>query len=464
MRISIIGTGYVGLVTGACLAELGNDVQCQDIDRSKIDLLREGCIPIHEAGLADLVACNRAAGRLSFSADIPAGVSHADILFIAVGTPPALNGAAALDSVLEVARAIGRHIDGFKAVVVKSTVPVGTAGRVRSTIEAELAARGTQVPFAVLSNPEFLKEGSAVADFLHPHRIVVGCDDDECEDEDGVRAQRGASLVRQLFAPFQQGGARLLWMSSRAAEFTKYAANAMLATRVSFMNEMANLAEALGVDIEAVREGIGSDPRIGNSFLQAGCGYGGSCLPKDVQALRHSAHEHGCRLLILEAVEQVNQRQKHVLVDKILRRYGENLDGRRFAIWGLAFKPDTDDMREAPSRVLVRDLLTRGASLVLHDPVAMTEAQRVLGADLEGTPEALQRLRYVHHCWDALPGADALVIATEWQHFRMADIARVKRLLGSPVIFDGRNLYPPQAMAEAGFEYHGIGRCGPSLP
>jgi UDPglucose 6-dehydrogenase len=456
MRISIIGTGYVGLVTGACLAELGNDVQCLDIDRSKIDLLREGCIPIHEAGLADLVTRNRAASRLSFSADIPAGVSHADILFIAVGTPPALDGAAALDSVLGVAHAIGQHIDSFKAVIVKSTVPVGTTGRVRSTIDAELDARGTRVPFAVLSNPEFLKEGSAVTDFLHPHRIVVGCDDDEC-------AQRGASLIRQLFAPFQQGGARLLWMPSRAAEFTKYAANAMLATRVSFMNEMANLAEAQGVDIEAVREGIGSDPRIGNSFLQAGCGYGGSCLPKDVRALRHSAHEHGCRLLILDAVEQVNQRQKHVLVDKILRRYGENLEGRRFAIWGLAFKPDTDDMREAPSRVLVRDLLACGASLVLHDPAAMMEAQRVLGADLKDTPEALQRLRYVHHCWDALPGADALVIATEWQHFRMADIARVKRLLGSPVIFDGRNLYPPRTMAEAGFEYHGIGRCGPSL-
>ncbi len=455
MKITIIGTGYVGLVTGACLAEVGNDVFCLDVDQAKIDLLNSGGIPIHEAGLSELVARNRAAGRLTFSTNAAAGVAHGDILFIAVGTPPDEDGSADLQYVLAAARNIGRHMAGFKVVVDKSTVPVGTADRVRVALNAELAVRGSDVGFSVVSNPEFLKEGAAIEDFMRPDRIVIGCDDTP-------EGQRAHALMKQLYMPFNRNRERTFWMDVRSAEFTKYAANAMLATRISFMNELANLADQVGVDIEAVRHGIGSDPRIGYSFLYAGCGYGGSCFPKDVQALQRTADEYNRDLLILRAVEEINHRQKHVLGEKIVDRFGENLAGRHFAVWGLSFKPNTDDMREAPSRILLRQLLERGATVAVHDPAAMTEARRVLALDFEGRPELLLRLRFCGNPVDALHDADALVIVTEWKTFRSPNFDEMKNLLKMPLIFDGRNLFEPQAMADAGIEYHGIGRSAPN--
>lgn len=450
MKITIIGTGYVGLVTGACLAELGNDVFCLDVDQRKIDLLNNGGIPIHEPGLEEIVARNRAAGRLHFSTDVAASVAHGQLQFIAVGTPPDEDGSADLQYVLAAARNIGRHMDGFKVIVDKSTVPVGTADRVSAAIREELAARGKSgAEFSVVSNPEFLKEGAAVEDFMRPDRIVIGLDDTPA----GSRAHE---LMKLLYAPFNRNHERTYWMDVRSAEFTKYAANAMLATRISFMNELANLADKVGADIEAVRHGIGSDPRIGHSFLYAGAGYGGSCFPKDVQAIERTARQYGQELLILSAVEAVNDRQKQVLGRKVVARFGEDLSGMRFAVWGLAFKPNTDDMREAPSRVLLAELIERGATATVYDPVAMEEARRVLALDLD--EEKLSRIGFAEAPMEALDGAEALLIVTEWKAFRSPDFEQIKARLKQPVIIDGRNLYEPALMTGQGIEYHGIGR------
>ena len=449
MKITIIGTGYVGLVTGACLAELGNDVFCLDLDAKKVELLNNGGIPIHEPGLEEVVSRNRAAGRLTFSTDVEAAAHHGVLQFIAVGTPPDEDGSADLQYVLAAARGIGKYMNEYKVIVDKSTVPVGTAEKVRAAIQAELDLRATYATFSVASNPEFLKEGAAVEDFMRPDRIVIGVD----TTPEGERAR---DLLRRLYAPFNRNRERTYWMDVRSAEFTKYAANAMLATRISFMNELANLADKVGVDIEAVRRGVGSDPRIGYSFLYAGCGYGGSCFPKDVQALERTARGHGQELLILRAVEAVNDRQKHILGGKVITRFGNDLAGRHFAIWGLAFKPNTDDMREASARVLLADLLSRGASVAVYDPVAMAEAQRVLPLDL--TPAQLANVRYADSPSDALVDADALVIVTEWKAFRSPDFELIKKRLKQPVIFDGRNLYEPDTMLATGIEYHGIGR------
>ncbi|MDB5782997.1 UDP-glucose dehydrogenase family protein [Caballeronia mineralivorans] len=461
MKISIIGTGYVGLVTGACLAEIGNDVLCLDVDARKIEILNNGGVPIHEPGLHEILKRTRAAGRIRFSTDIKESVEHGEIQFIAVGTPPDEDGSADLQYVLEAARNIGRYANGFRVIVDKSTVPVGTAQHVRNVVEEELKARGIEPTgknaFSVLSNPEFLKEGAAVDDFMRPDRIVLGVDDDEA-------GQRAREMIKRLYAPFNRNHDRTLYMDVRSAEFTKYAANAMLATRISFMNDLSNLADAVGADIEAVRRGIGSDPRIGYHFLYAGCGYGGSCFPKDVQALAQTARENGHRLRILEAVEEVNDLQKEVLVGKITKRMGEDLRGRTFAVWGLAFKPNTDDMREASSRRLIGALLERGATVRAYDPVALPESRRVFALDLADKPQQLERLHFVDSQKDALPGADALVIVTEWKEFKSPDFAHLKSELKMPVIFDGRNLYEPEAMAELGIDYFAIGRPHVEFP
>ncbi len=451
MKITIIGTGYVGLVTGACLAELGNNVFCLDVDQRKIDILNSGGIPIHEPGLEDLVARNRAEGRLIFSTDIEASVAHGDVQFIAVGTPPDEDGSADLQYVLAAAENIGKYMTGFKVIVDKSTVPVGTASRVSAKIQEQLTQRGMTAQFSVVSNPEFLKEGAAVEDFMRPDRIVLGCDDSP--QGDIARAQ-----MKILYASFNRHHERTQWMDVRSAEFTKYAANAMLATRISFMNELANLADRVGVDIEAVRHGIGSDPRIGHSFLYAGCGYGGSCFPKDVQALERTAQEYGQELLILHAVEEVNLRQKQVLGAKVMARFGQDLSGKHFAIWGLAFKPNTDDMRAASSRVLLNEILRAGATVSVNDPVAMAEAERVFAIDFADSPALLNKISYVNNPIDALEQADALIIVTEWKAFRSPDFEQLKMRLKNPVIFDGRNLFDPNRMNELGIEYHGIGR------
>ncbi|HKT63037.1 UDP-glucose dehydrogenase family protein [Burkholderia sp. 22313] len=455
MKITIIGTGYVGLVTGSCLAEIGHDVFCLDVDPRKIDILNNGGMPIHEPGLLDIIARNRAAGRLRFSTDIEASVAHGEIQFIAVGTPPDEDGSADLQYVLEAARNIGRHMTGFKVIVDKSTVPVGTAQRVRGVVDEALAARGlggsVAHRFSVVSNPEFLKEGAAVEDFMRPDRIIIGVDDDET----GTVARE---KIKKLYAPFNRNHERTIYMDVRSAEFAKYAANAMLATRISFMNEMSNLADKVGADIEAVRRGIGSDPRIGYHFLYAGVGYGGSCFPKDVQALIRTAGENGQPLRILEAVEAANSAQKDVLIGKIEQRFGSDLTGREFAVWGLAFKPNTDDMREAPSRRLIAALLGRGATVRAYDPVAIDEARRVFALDLGEDADALARLHFVDTQDAAVSAADALVIVTEWKEFRSPDFTRLKAELKAPVIFDGRNLYEPDAMAELGIDYHAIGR------
>ncbi len=439
MKITVVGTGYVGLVSGACLADMGNDVLCLDVDPDKIRILREGGIPIHEPGLEAIVRRNEEAGRLRFTTDVVEAAAFGTIQFIAVGTPPDEDGSADLQYVVAAARNIGRHMDGYRVVVDKSTVPVGTADRVRAAIAEELAARGADHPYAVVSNPEFLKEGAAIEDFMKPDRIVVGADD-----------PRAVELMRQLYAPFQRNHSKLLVMDVRSAELTKYAANAMLATRISFMNELANLAEKLGADIELVRQGIGSDPRIGYHFLYPGCGYGGSCFPKDVKALIRTGRDAGYDLKVLNAVELANEHQKTVLVDKITGVFGDDLAGRRFALWGLAFKPNTDDMREAPSRVVVEALLARGATVTTYDPVAMTEARRAFGDE--------PRIRYAARPMDALADADALVIVTEWKEFRSPDFDAIRTTLRRPVVFDGRNLYEPAQLAAAGIDYHPIGR------
>ena len=452
MNATIVGTGYVGLVTGACLAELGNDVFCLDVDAAKIATLNSGGVPIHEAGLAEILERNVAAGRLTFSTDVAAAVAFGDIQFIAVGTPPDEDGSADLQYVLAAARNIGRHMDGFKVVVDKSTVPVGTADKVSAVISEELAGRGRyDLGFSVVSNPEFLKEGAAVDDFMRPDRIVIGVAGD-------AAGQRALAAMRALYAPFNRNHERTRVMDVRSAEFTKYAANAMLATRISFMNDLANLADRVGADIELVRQGIGSDPRIGYSFLYAGTGYGGSCFPKDLRALARMASEHGQTLRVLAAVETVNDDQKHVLVSKVRTRFGTRLEGRTFALWGLAFKPNTDDMREAPSRVVIGALLRAGASIVAHDPVATEAARRVLAQDLADAPRLIERIRFANNPMEALAGADALVIVTEWKAYRSPDFVALKAAMREPVIFDGRNLYEPRAMREAGVQYFGIGR------
>ena len=439
LKITVVGTGYVGLVSGACLADVGNDVLCLDLDAGKIKILDDGGIPIYEPGLREVVNRNHNAGRLAFTTDIEQAVAFGTVQFIAVGTPPAEDGSADLQYVLAAARSIGRHMRDYRVVVDKSTVPVGTADKVRAAIAEELRKRGADIAYSVVSNPEFLKEGAAVEDFMRPDRVVVGSDD-----------ERATLIMRNLYAPFQRSHERVIAMDVRSAELTKYAANAMLATRISFMNELANLAERLGADIECVRRGIGADPRIGYHFLYPGAGYGGSCFPKDVQALMRTAGEAGTNLLILDAVERVNAAQKQVLGGKILKRFGADLKGLNFALWGLAFKPNTDDMREAPSRVLVAELLARGASVTAYDPVAMAEARRIYNGE--------SRVRFADSPMAALDGADALAIVTEWKEFRSPDFQRIKQVLRTPAIFDGRNLYDPAEVRENGLEYYPIGR------
>ncbi len=439
MRVTIFGSGYVGLVTGACLAETGNHVVCVDIDKGKIDRLNAGEIPIYEPGLDELVTRSREAGRLEFTTDVVAGVEHGLFQFIAVGTPPDEDGSADLSHVLAVANSIGKHLNDYRIIVDKSTVPVGTADLVRAEVSRALNERGRAIDFDVVSNPEFLKEGAAVDDFMKPDRIIIGTDD-----------PRTAELLRALYEPFNRNHDRVIVMDIRSAELTKYAANAMLATKISFMNELANLAERTGADIENVRRGIGSDPRIGYEFIYPGCGYGGSCFPKDVQALVATAKKSGYDSQLLTAVEEVNQRQKHVLFEKIKAYFGDRLKGKVIALWGLAFKPNTDDIREASSRVLMEKLWDAGCSVRAYDPVAMEKTRSVYGerADL-----ALCRTAD-----EALDGADALAIVTEWREFRSPSFDAIKSKLTTPVIFDGRNLYDPRWLRSSGFEYFAIGR------
>ena len=439
MKVSVIGTGYVGLVTGACLAAAGNDVVCMDVDEAKIAALNRGEIPIYEPGLEELVVDNVTAGRLRFTTDMAECVDFGLFQFIAVGTPADEDGSADLSYVLEVARAIGRHMGEYRLVIDKSTVPVGTADKVRAAVDEELTRRGAQIPYEVVSNPEFLKEGAAVEDFMKPDRIIVGCS-----------SPSAAELMRELYAPFNRSHDRLLSMDVRSAEMTKYAANAMLATKISFMNEIANLCERVGADVEMVRQGIGSDPRIGFSFIYPGAGYGGSCFPKDVAALERTAREHDYTARILQAVEAVNQDQKSVLEAKIVDRYGGDLTGKTFALWGLAFKPNTDDMREAPARVLMEALWARGASVRAFDPEAMDECRRIYGERSD--------LTLVEGPYEAVEGADALVLMTEWKPFRSPDFDRVKAALTDPVIFDGRNIYDPAVVASHGLGHVAIGR------
>lgn len=440
MKITVIGTGYVGLVSGACFADIGNDVLCLDVDPAKIQILEDGGIPIYEPGLQDMVRRNVVAGRLHFTTDAERAAHFGTIQFIAVGTPPGDDGSADMQYVVSAASNLGKYMTDYKVVVDKSTVPVGTADRVKATIVDELLKRGVNTPFSVVSNPEFLKEGAAIEDFMRPDRIVVGCEDEVA-----------ALNMRALYAPIQRHHDRLIVMDIRSAELTKYAANAMLATRISFMNELANLAERLGADIENVRKGIGSDPRIGYDFLYAGAGYGGSCFPKDVHALIRTAQtDAGIRLRVLNAVEEANDEQKRVLGRKVSARFGADLRGKHFALWGLAFKANTDDMRKASSREIIQDLVGAGATVTAYDPVAMKEAQHSFPNE--------SRLTFAENQSAALDGADALIIVTEWREFRSPDFEKIKATLKSPVIFDGRNLYDPKLVRGMGFEYFAIGR------
>ncbi len=440
MNITVVGAGYVGLVTGACLADVGNLVVCVDTDRNKIDGLNRGIVPIHEPGLDQLVADNREAGRISFTTDIARGVAHGEVIFIAVGTPPDEDGSADLAHVLEAARSVGEHMDGYRVVATKSTVPVGTAEQVRTVIGEALASRGHSVEFGMVSNPEFLKEGAAVDDFMKPDRIIIGSDN-----------EGALEVMRNLYAPFNRNHERVIAMDIPSAELTKYTANAMLATKISFMNEMANLAERLGADIEAVRVGIGADPRIGYHFIYPGCGYGGSCFPKDVKALYHTAGVVGYEARILAAVEAVNNDQKRVLVNKLMGHFNSTLQGRTFALWGLSFKPDTNDMREAPSRVVIESLWEQGARVQAFDPLATAEARRIYGErdDLDLNDE---------DPYAVLEMADALIVVTEWRAFRAPDIDRIRDTMRGDAIFDGRNVFLPEAVRTAGLHYHGIGR------
>jgi len=432
MKVTIVGSGYVGLVAGACLAETGNDVVCADVDPRKIARLLESDIPIYEPGLEPLVRRNQLEGRLKFTTDVGAAVAHGKVVFIAVGTPPGEDGSADLQHVLSVARTIGEHMNEPKVVVTKSTVPVGTAERVRGAIRGE-----TRVPFYVCSNPEFLKEGAAIEDFMKPDRVILGVDSDEARD-----------IMADLYAPFVRTGNPVLFMDIPSAEVTKYAANAMLATRISFMNQIADLCERVGADVSMVRKGIGTDRRIGSAFLFPGPGYGGSCFPKDVRALSHTAREMGMEPSLLDAVEAVNDRQKLVLLRMLVHRLGPRLSGRQVAVWGLSFKAETDDMRESPALPLLDGILEAGGSVRAHDPKAMEAAREIYG----------DRLYYARDPYDAVAGADALVIVTEWLVYRTPDFDRMRSLLTAPLIFDGRNLYDPDRMVRLGFEYHGIGR------
>jgi UDPglucose 6-dehydrogenase len=434
MKLSVVGTGYVGLVAGTCFAESGNDVICVDIDAAKIETLRQGRVPIYEPGLEELIRRNVTERRLSFTTDLAAAVRESLVCFVAVGTPPGDGGGADLGAVLSVAREIAAAMDGYRVIVTKSTVPVGTADRLRQEIAGQ-----TSHPFDVVSNPEFMKEGAAVEDFMKPDRVVIGAGN-----------ARAIELMKELYAPFVRTENPILVMDNRSAEMTKYAANAALAARISFINEIANLCERVGADVAEVRRGVGFDRRIGHHFLFPGVGYGGSCFPKDVKAVIRTAEEHGLPFSLLRAVETVNDAQKRVLVDKVVAHFGENLAGRCFAVWGLAFKPRTDDMREAPSVAVIEGLLARGATVQAHDPEAMAEARRAFG----------DRITYHRLNYDALAGADALIVVTEWTEFRRPDFARIKQLLRAPVIFDGRNIYEPEVMRELGFTYYAIGRPG----
>ncbi len=439
MKVTVYGSGYVGLVTGACLAEMGNHVLCLDVDAERIALLKDGGLPLHEPGLEPLMQRNAAAGRLEFTTDLDQAVHHGTLQFIAVGTPSAENGSVDLRHVMQVVHAIGERMTDYKVIVDKSTVPVGTADAVQAAIHKLLETRSIEVGFSVVANPEFLKEGAAVGDFMRPDRVVIGTSD-----------ERAIHLMRALYSPFLRNRDRLLVMDRRSAELTKYAANAMLATRISFMNELAALSERLGADIELVRQGVGSDSRIGTQFLYPGCGYGGSCFPKDVRALVNMGQGVGVDMGILRAVESVNDRQKQVLLDKIVERFGPDLSERRFAVWGLAFKPGTDDMREAPSLVVIKGLTQRGATVCAYDPVAVDEARR----HMHGWPN----VEYGSTSEAAARGADALVIVTEWREFRGVDLSGLARQLKCPVVFDGRNIFDTVIAAEAGLELHGIGR------
>jgi UDPglucose 6-dehydrogenase len=442
MRVTIFGSGYVGLVTGACLADAGNHVLCVDVDAGKIERLKHGDVPIHEPGLEALIKRNMEAGRIEFTTDAVRGVEHGLFQLIAVGTPPGEDGSADLRYVLAVARTIGTHLNRYSIVITKSTVPVGTADKVRAELTRTLAAREVKVEFDVVSNPEFLKEGAAITDFMKPDRVVIGTDN-----------PRTTELMRALYEPFIRNHDRLIVMDIRSSELTKYAANAMLATKISFMNELANIAERVGADIERVRIGIGSDPRIGYSFIYPGTGYGGSCFPKDVQALIRSAHEAGHEPQILNAVEAVNDKQKEVLFQKMQRHFAGDLKGRNFALWGLAFKPNTDDMRQAPAVTLIELLLKAGATVKAYDPVAAAEAQRMFAGRAGFT--------LAKSAYEAAQGADALAIVTEWQEFRSPDFDRLKQILKAPVIFDGRNLYEPSMLSRFGLIYYAIGRGRP---
>ena len=437
MKIAIVGTGYVGLVTGTCFAEMGVEVFCVDIDRQKIENLRNGVVPIYEPGLEEMVIRNYEVGRLHFTTDLTEVLDQVEIVFSAVGTPPDEDGSADLKYVLDVARTIGRAMNKYLLVVTKSTVPVGTARRIRQTIADELDRRGVTIDFDIASNPEFLKEGAAVKDFMHPDRIVVG-----------VESDRARRLMEKLYHPFMLNNFRIIYMDIPSAEMTKYAANAMLATRISFMNDMANLCEIIGADVNMVRKGIGSDTRIGSSFLYAGCGYGGSCFPKDVKALISTASDHGYPMRILKAVEDVNEEQKTILFRKLSAHFGGDLQGRRVAMWGLAFKPETDDMREAPSLVLIDRLLEAGCQVMAYDPVAMPEARRRIG----------DRIAYANNIYETVEGADVLMVVTEWKEFRLPAWARIRSLMKTPLILDGRNIYNIAEIEEAGFTYHCIGR------
>jgi nucleotide sugar dehydrogenase len=437
MKISVVGTGYVGLVSGTCFSETGVDVVCVDVDQRKIDKLNNGHIPIYEPGLEDIYKRNVEKGRLSFTTNLKDSLVDSEAVFIAVGTPPDEDGSADLKYVLGVAREIGRNIDHYMVIVTKSTVPVGTSQKVKAAIQEELKKRSADIPFDVASNPEFLKEGSAVDDFLKPDRIVVGIESTDAE-----------KTMKRLYKPFLLNGHPILFMDIASSEMTKYAANSMLATKISFMNDIANLCELVGADVSMVRKGIGSDSRIGNKFIYPGTGYGGSCFPKDVQALVRTADEYGHSLDILKAVEAVNYRQKSVLISKIKSHFGENLNGLKFAMWGLAFKPKTDDMREAPSLVIIDALLKEGASVTAYDPVAMEEAHRILG----------DKINYCKDEYETCIDSDALIIVTEWPEFRMPNFRVMEKLMKSKTIFDGRNIYEPEEMADINFNYYSIGR------
>jgi len=437
MNIAVVGTGYVGLVTGTCFAETGVNVVCVDIDKKKVEMLRNGEVPIYEPGLDVLLERNIDKGRISFTTSLEKGIKEADAVFIAVGTPPDEDGSADLKYVLGVAREIGQHMEDYKVIITKSTVPVGTSFKVKAAVEEELQKRGVRIPFDVASNPEFLKEGSAVDDFLKPDRIVVG-----------IESKRAEKVMKRLYKPYLMNGHPLLFMDIFSSEMTKYAANSMLATKISFMNDIANLCELVGANVDLVRKGIGSDTRIGNKFIYPGTGYGGSCFPKDVQALVRTADEYGHSLEVLKAVEAVNYRQKNTLVEKIKAHFGKNLKGKQFGLWGLAFKPKTDDMREAPSLVIIEQLKALGANIRAYDPVAMHEAERILGDKIE----------YAKDEYDVCIDADALIVVTEWSEFRMPNFRILEKLMNEKTIFDGRNVYDPEEISEQGFNYYSIGR------